>query len=73
MMKSYLIQKSYKKFFEKGFCIILYSYRIFINDNNFKLSIKNVSLNDRGRYQCQAENLAGRSQQIFDVQVYSKY
>lgn len=44
-----------------------------IKDNNFQLHIKNVSLDDRGRYQCQAENVAGRSQQTFDVQVYGKY
>jgi hypothetical protein len=30
-------------------------------------------LNDRGHYQCQAENLVGRSQQIFNVQVFGKY
>ena len=37
-----------------------------------KLYIENISLIDRGRYQCHAENLAGRSQQIFDIQVYGK-
>ncbi|CAF3856205.1 unnamed protein product, partial [Rotaria magnacalcarata] len=44
--------------------------RISMKDNDFQLHIENISLNDRGSYQCQAENLAGRSQQIFDVQVY---
>lgn len=44
-----------------------------MDDNNIKLHINDISLNDRGHYQCQAENLVGRSQQIFDVQVYSKY
>jgi hypothetical protein len=43
-----------------------------MNDKNLKLNIENISLNDRGRYECQAENLAGRSQQIFDIQVYGK-
>jgi hypothetical protein len=43
-----------------------------MRDNNLKLNIENISLNDRGRYECQAENLAGRSQQMFDVQVYGK-
>ncbi len=51
---------------------ILFFYRISIKDNNLKLYIENISLTDRGRYQCQAENLAGRSQQIFDIQVYGK-
>ncbi|CAF0772843.1 unnamed protein product [Rotaria sordida] len=50
--------------------ILFDSERISMNDNNFQLHIENISLNDRGRYQCQAENLAGRSQQIFDIQVY---
>ncbi|CAF0852080.1 unnamed protein product [Adineta ricciae] len=45
--------------------------RISIIDSNMKLYIENISLIDRGRYQCHAENLAGRSQQIFDIQVYA--
>ncbi|CAF3915835.1 unnamed protein product [Rotaria sp. Silwood2] len=53
--------------------ILFDSERISMSDNNFQLHIENVSLSDRGRYQCQAENLAGRSQQIFDIQVHSKY
>jgi hypothetical protein len=48
-------------------------YRISMSDHNFKLHIENTLLTDRGRYQCQAENLVGRSQQIFDVQIYSKH
>jgi len=44
-----------------------------MNDNNFKLHIDDIALNDRGHYQCQAENLVGRSQQIFNVQVFGKY
>ncbi|UJR25150.1 hypothetical protein I4U23_006509 [Adineta vaga] len=44
--------------------------RISIKENNMKLFIENISLIDRGRYQCHAENLAGRSQQIFDIQIY---
>jgi len=44
-----------------------------MNDNNFKLHIDDIVLNDRGHYQCQAENLVGRSQQIFNVQVFGKY
>jgi hypothetical protein len=43
-----------------------------MSNENLKLRIENISLNDRGRYQCQAENVAGRSEQIFDIQVYSK-
>ncbi|CAF1357382.1 unnamed protein product [Adineta steineri] len=50
--------------------ILFDSERILIQDNNLKLYIENVSLIDHGRYQCQAENLAGRSQQIFDIQIY---
>ncbi|CAF2894680.1 unnamed protein product [Rotaria sp. Silwood2] len=50
--------------------ILFDSERISMSDNNFQLHIENVSLSDRGRYQCQAENLAGRSQQIFDIQVH---
>ena len=50
----------------------IFCYRLSIKDNNLKLHIENISLTDRGRYQCQGENLAGRSQQIFDLQVYSK-
>jgi hypothetical protein len=44
-----------------------------MSDHNFKLHIDNILLTDRGRYNCQGENLVGRSQQIFDVQVYSKH
>lgn len=44
-----------------------------MTNNNFKLNMANISVNERGRYQCQAENLAGRSQQIFDIQVYGNY
>ncbi|CAF0756370.1 unnamed protein product [Rotaria sp. Silwood1] len=50
--------------------ILFDSERISMSDNNFQLHIENISLSDRGRYQCQAENLAGRSQQIFDIQVH---
>lgn len=46
--------------------------RIFIYDENSQLYIINASLDDRGRYQCQAENLAGRSRQFFDVQIHCK-
>lgn len=46
------------------------SSRVYLSDQNLKLHIDAVSINDRGRYQCQAENLAGRSEQIFNVQVY---
>jgi hypothetical protein len=53
--------------------LFLFFYRISMSDKNLKLHIENIALNDRGRYHCQAENLVGRSQQIFDVQVYSNY
>lgn len=45
-------------------------FRISLSDHNLKLHIDHISINDRGRYQCQAENIAGRSEQIFNVQVY---
>jgi len=73
MIKYYWILKGSNRFIYLSIFIILFLYRISINDNKFKVHIDNISLNDRGRYQCEAENLVGRSQQIFNVQVHSKY
>ena len=44
--------------------------RITTRDHHFRLQIDRVSVKDRGRYQCEAENVAGRSKQIFDLQIY---
>jgi hypothetical protein len=72
MIKYYLIQKGLIDLFIFVYFIKFYFfYRISMNDNNFKLHINDIALNDRGHYQCQAENLVGRSQQVFNVQVFS--
>jgi len=60
-------------FFLKSNIFFFRVNRISISEKNFQFSIENVTSTDRGRYQCQAENLVGRSQQIFDVQVYGNY
>lgn len=46
--------------------------RISLSTNNQTIKIEQVRGSDEGRYTCQAENKAGRSEQDFNLEVLSK-